>query len=62
MKNTILVLAMMALSFTVDARPHYGGGYHTSSHGGTYSGGSGSSHKGGTYTSKSGSHNYGTHK
>lgn len=30
-------------------RVGYGGGHHTSSHGGSFSGGSGSLHRGGTY-------------
>jgi hypothetical protein len=43
------------------SRPYYGGGSHTSSHGGSYGRG-GSSHKGGHYTSTTGSHRYGRHK
>lgn len=43
------------------SRPYYGGGHHTSSHGGSY-GVSGSSHRGGHYTSATGSHHYGRHK
>jgi hypothetical protein len=42
-------------------RPYYGGGHHTSSHGGSY-GTAGSSHRGGHYTSQAGSHRYGRHK
>lgn len=44
-------------------RVHYGGGKHTTSHGGSYVGGSGgSSHKGGSYRNFSTGHQYGTHK
>src|SRR6266403_524622 len=43
-------------------RTSYGGGSHTSSHGGTYVGGSGSSHKGGSYQNLSTGNQYGTHK
>ncbi len=39
---------------------YYGGGSHTSSHGGTYVGGSGSSHAGGHYVGPYGG--YGRHK
>ncbi len=42
--------------------PHYGGGKHTSSHGGAYQGGSGSSHKGGTYKNGKTDDQYGKHK
>jgi len=44
------------------ARPHYGGGKHTSSHGGKYINGQGQSHKGGKYRNPSGVPVYGTHK
>ncbi len=57
-------LLSLALSLTPTAfasRPYYGGGHHTSSHGGSY-GRSGSSHRGGHYTSRTGSHQYGRHK
>lgn len=43
-------------------RPHYGGGKHTTSHGGHYSNGGGSSHKGGTYKNERTDDRYGTHK
>jgi hypothetical protein len=44
-------------------RANYGGGKHTSSHGGHYKGVSGgSSHKGGTYSSPRGGNDYGKHK
>ncbi len=45
------------------SRPYYGGGHHTSSHGGHYSGSySGSSHKGGHYNNYKTSNRYGRHK
>lgn len=43
-------------------RVSYGGGHHTSSHGGSFSGGSGSSHRGGTYTNSNTGNRYGTHQ
>ncbi len=62
----ITALALVALILSTSAfafGPRYGGGRHTTSHGGSYSGGSGgSSHKGGTYNSPSGGHTYGKHK
>lgn len=62
----ILVAGALALALIVAggaARPYYGGGKHTESHGGTYRGGQGgSAHKGRTYRSPTGSHSYGKHK
>lgn len=43
-------------------RVYYGGGKHTTSHGGTYIGGVGSSHKGGTYINPSSGNRYGIHQ
>ena len=54
-------LILVPSSAYASSEPHYGGGHHTSSHGGSY-GVRGSSHKGGHYTSRTGSHHYGTHK
>jgi len=42
--------------------PYYGGGRHTSSHGGTYLGAFGSSHRGGHYRNVSSGNRYGRHK
>jgi hypothetical protein len=62
---------VMLLAFTISAdarggghggRASYGGGHHTTSHGGTYMGSSGSSHKGGSYRNYSTGNQYGTHK
>lgn len=62
----LLLLFVSAFGFSSVSsaqRRSYGGGTHTTSHGGTYSGGSGgSSHKGGTYTNPDGGHTNGTHK
>lgn len=44
------------------SRPSYGGGKHTSSHGGHYQSGKGSSHKGGAYRNSRTSDQYGKHK
>jgi hypothetical protein len=43
-------------------RVYYGGGRHTTSHGGIFVGGSGSSHKGGTYVNARTGNLYGKHK
>lgn len=43
-------------------RVSYGGGHHTSSHGGSYFGGAGSSHRGGTYINSRTGNQYGTHQ
>jgi len=43
-------------------RAHYGGGHHTSSHGGHYASGRGSSHKGGSYRNSRTGNRYGRHK
>ncbi|PDT56087.1 hypothetical protein CO678_40275 [Bradyrhizobium diazoefficiens] len=43
-------------------RVSYGGGHHTSSHGGSFSGGSGSLHRGGTYVNSNTGNRYGTHQ
>jgi len=43
-------------------RVYYGGGKHSSSHGGYYAGGSGSSHRGGKYGNPSSGNRYGRHK
>ena len=44
------------------SRPYYGGGHHTTSHGGHYSSGKGSSHKGGHYKNARTGNHYGRHK
>ncbi|HEX2543291.1 MAG TPA: hypothetical protein VHL79_00335 [Ramlibacter sp.] len=44
------------------SRPSYGGGKHTSSHGGHYQGGKGSSHKGGDYRNTRSGDRYGKHR
>ena len=63
MKKTALALVVLASTAVFAQRPYYGGGRHTTSHGGTYTRSqSGSSHKGGRYTSPTGSHQYGRHK
>jgi len=43
-------------------RVSYGGGHHTTSHGGSYLGGSGSSHRDGEYSNPSTGNQYGTHR
>jgi hypothetical protein len=43
-------------------RPYYGGGHHTTSHGGHYQGGRNSHHKGGHYRNSRTNNRYGRHK
>ena len=65
MKKLILTLLLgflISFSFSQTKHPCYGGGKHTTSHGGSYSGGKGSSHKGGHYVNSKTSSTYGTHK
>ena len=64
MKKILIFLAVLFLSTSAfSQQKNYGGGHHTSSHGGTYSGGnSGSSHKGGHYINRNTGNHYGTHK
>jgi hypothetical protein len=55
--------AMFAMPANARGRgPYYGGGHHTTSHGGTYRGGSGSSHRGGHYSNPRTRDNYGRHR
>lgn len=62
--RTIIAISALLLSISACyARgPSYGGGHHTSSHGGTFTGGSGSSHRGGHYSNPATGNQYGTHK
>lgn len=73
MNRLVVGLISMALSvFAMQAqarghsgggsRPSYGGGKHTSSHGGSYQGGSGSAHHGGHYKNGNTGNQYGRHK
>jgi hypothetical protein len=66
-----ITAAVLVLIWTANAdakgghsgsRVSYGGGHHTTSHGGTFVGGSGSSHKGGTYRNFRTGNQYGTHQ
>jgi hypothetical protein len=67
----VMAATVMLLAFASSAdarggghggRISYGGGHHTTSHGGTYVGSSGSSHKGGSYRNFSTGNQYGSHK
>lgn len=59
----ILIAAILLFALPADAqRKYYGGGRHTTSHGGHYSGGQGSSHKGGHYKNAGTNNHYGRHK
>jgi len=60
---TLVAAPASASRRSYSARPYYGGGHHTSSHGGSYSGSfSGSSHRGGHYRNTRSSNRYGRHK
>ena len=68
-KITIFVVALLCSTTLAEARGghggfrvSYGGGHHTSSHGGTFAGASGSSHKGGQYRNVNTGNRYGTHQ
>lgn len=65
MKRVIFILffAFIAtITFGQKRHPYYGGGHHTTSHGGYYSGGHGSSHRGGHYVNRRTYNTYGRHK
>ncbi len=65
LKRMTLALLFAASLLAVPAaaqRTHYGGGRHTSSHGGHYSGGRGSSHRGGHYRNYRTGNRYGSHR
>ena len=65
MKKAILILILgffFSISFGQTRHPYYGGGRHTTSHGGHYSGGQGSSHRGGHYINRRTYNTYGRHK
>lgn len=59
---TILLLGPANARGGHGGRVSYGGGHHTSSHGGSFPGGSGSSHRGGHYSNFSTGNRYGTHQ
>jgi len=65
MKKILILLVMLVFlnsSFAQKGRrPNYGGGKHTTSHGGSYPGSVNSHHKGGHYSNPSSSNRYGTH-
>lgn len=72
--STYLLVLMLGLATAVgpalakgsstktSSRMFYGGGHHTTSHGGKYIGGHGASHKGGKYANPKTSNQYGRHK
>jgi hypothetical protein len=69
MKNTmkkillsLCFLLITSFSFAGKSHPYYGGGHHTSSHGGYYSGSTNSHHKGGHYRNAATNNTYGKHK
>lgn len=64
---TVLLFALSFAYLPAQAKgkgggPHYGGGKHSSSHGGNYAGGKGSSHKNGSYKNNKTGDQYGKHK
>ena len=66
--SLLLIFSLSSIPSFADAkgssggRTYYGGGKHTTSHGGSYAGGKRSSHKGGTYKNSSTGNHYGKHK
>lgn len=62
-----IVTFFLAIIFFTNAfaqkstRPYYGGGYHSTSHGGNYPGSVNSHHKGGHYQNYSSNNRYGIH-
>jgi hypothetical protein len=65
MRTLSIILVSIGLCFSTAhaKRPYYGGGHHTSSHGGHYAGSTGgSSHKGGHYKNFRTGNHYGRHK
>lgn len=65
MKRAIFILILSittVVGFGQRRHPYYGGGRHTTSHGGHYSGGTGSHHHGGHYVNPRTSNTYGRHK
>ena len=71
LKKALCILSLVGFLFagldnaearSSGGRPYYGGGHHSSSHGGSYSGGHGSSHKGGHYKNPRTGNRYGRHK
>lgn len=62
MKIALPLIAMVVMASPLSARVNYGGGHHTSSHGGHYAGGAGSSHRGGSYRNVRTSNRYGRHR
>ncbi len=62
MKKILFLVFILFSLVNLNAQTYYGGGKHTSSHGGYYSGGVGSSHKGGHYINANTNNQYGVHK
>ncbi len=65
MKKLILILFLgliTSISFGQTRHPYYGGGNHTTSHGGHYAGGYRSHHRGGHYVNYRTENTYGRHK
>jgi len=61
--TAVAVALLVAPLAQAHSRTYYGGGHHTSSHGGHYSDAhSGSSHKGGHYHNARTSNHYGRHR
>ena len=65
MKKFIIGFSILFLNISAFAqkgsRPYYGGGHHSTSHGGDYPGSTNSHHKGGHYQNYSSNNRYGIH-
>jgi hypothetical protein len=65
MKKVLLSISFMLtvfFCFAGKSHPYYGGGHHTTSHGGHYTGSTNSHHRGGHYVNASTNNTYGRHK
>jgi hypothetical protein len=66
MKQVLFILATLLFSTICfsqkKSHPYYGGGHHTTSHGGSYPGSINSHHKGGHYVNPNTNNTYGRHK
>ena len=58
----VITLFITAISFAQTRHPYYGGGHHTTSHGGYYAGSTNAHHRGGHYKNYRTVNTYGRHK
>lgn len=60
--STMLSMPLFAQHRSSGSRPYYGGGHHTTSHGGHYPGSVNAHHRGGHYTNPRTGNRYGKHQ